>query len=898
MAAINVEELSNYPCTVCMGFCLEDENCIQCDLCLNWFHKECVNLSNDRFRFLSDTNTKFTCTICVHNRKCEICDKSQTQSRVRFLYCVTCLKHFCDNCNPFLSDQIDKYRLTDEPFYCPSCAAFYPCKVCSKHCYHDSFHQPFITCVNCKSRVHTKCSKLTRSQLNKICDISPYLCSSCISQNLPFVKLSKNVMLNTFLAEASESKSHACTASVNDNCMLCIQCNTDCEECSVCPNNFRVCLDCTTKCNYLGINELNAAFSSKNDLALMHANIRSLSKNLNIFEQMLNRLVRKPDVICITETKLKETIVSESDAINDNLSSDDSNSIKISGYEFYHTVSTTNAGGAGLYVSDMCEYKIRNDLDLRIDGECEAKFVEIITPNSNSKNVIVGSIYRHPHDNHQEFLCDLSGKIECIQKKYHVVILGDMNINTKDNSDKNTQDYKNTLLSLGMRNTINLPTRITETTDTILDHIVTNVNAETIVSGVITQDVSDHLPICAVLNLSIKRPSSSCNYMRKFTLNKKDDYTNLLSRYIMEDSIFDNSEVSPHDKLSHLIAHMQHVRDETFPLVKLSNKQSKKFRKSWMTLGIRKSMDRRDGLFEKWLKTKDPEVRRSYNKCRNRVNRVVKAAQKKYDASLLENSQSDTKKFWKNLNMITKRKVKHGSTLPTNLKLNDTEILDDAQSIANHMNCHFVQKGPSLASKLPYSNRNILQSMGPRNPHKMVFENATTNEVVEKGNALNDKMSTGSDNIPSILIKWSLFIIAPILAEIFNSFVNLGTYPDILKTAKVTPLHKKGDRDIVENYRSISILSQINKIFEKLIHVRLMTFLNEHNLLSNSQFGFRKGHNTSHAVNHLSEQVTKSLEKKKVCAILFIDLKAAFDTIDHKLLIKKNLTIMESGITF
>ena len=104
MTALNVvDKISNYPCAICMGFCLEDENCIQCHICLNWFHKSCVNLSNERFRLLSSTNLKFTCTICIHNKKCEVCDKSQTQSKVRFLYCVTCLKHFCDDCNPFLN---------------------------------------------------------------------------------------------------------------------------------------------------------------------------------------------------------------------------------------------------------------------------------------------------------------------------------------------------------------------------------------------------------------------------------------------------------------------------------------------------------------------------------------------------------------------------------------------------------------------------------------------------------------------------------------------------------------------------------------------------------------------------------------------------------------------------
>ena len=123
----------------------------------------------------------------------------------------------------------------------------------------------------------------------------------------------------------------------------------------------------------------------------------------------------------------------------------------------------------------------------------------------------------------------------------------------------------------------------------------------------------------------------------------------------------------------------------------------------------------------------------------------------------------------------------------------------------------------------------------------------------------------------------------------FQSFckLNQGIYPDVLKTAKVTPLHKSGDNDVADNFRSISVLSQINKVFEKLIHVRLMAFIQKHNILSNTQFGFRKGHNTSHSVNHLNEQVIKHLEQKKVCALLFIDLKAAFDTIDHNILAKK-----------
>ena len=433
-----------------------------------------------------------------------------------------------------------------------------------------------------------------------------------------------------------------------------------------------------------------------------------------------------------------------------------------------------------------------------------------------------------------------------------------------------------------------MPTRITETSDTILDHVITNVNTESIVSGVVTQDVSDHLPIFAILNLSIKRPSfSTSRYIRKFTPSKKDDFVDTLKKRLNDDIIFTNFRASPHGKLDSLTTHIQNVSNQIFPPIKLSCRQSKKFRKSWMSSGILNSMDRRDALFRSWLKTKDPTIRQKYNKCRNRVNRVIKAAQRRADADLIDKSQADVKKFWKNLNKISKRKQTASSSLPTKIKVNDTQSISDPHNIAHRMNSHFVQKGPSLASKLPNSNRNILDSMGPRNQHKMTFRETTTVEVVNIGNDLNDKMSTGSDNIPSVLLKWCLHIIAPILAEIFNAFVKLGSYPDTLKIAKVTPLHKKGDKDVIDNFRSISILTQINKIFEKLIHRRLMSFMDEHKILSNCQFGFRKGHNTSHAINHVNEQVIKSLEKKKICAILFIDLKAAFDTIDHKLLTKK-----------
>ena len=137
------------------------------------------------------------------------------------------------------------------------------------------------------------------------------------------------------------------------------------------------------------------------------------------------------------------------------------------------------------------------------------------------------------------------------------------------------------------------------------------------------------------------------------------------------------------------------------------------------------------------------------------------------------------------------------------------------------------------------------------------------------------------------MIKWLAETIGPLLTKLFNGYLELGKYPDSFKIAKVTALHKSGDKRDCENYRPISVLPQLNQFFEKLIHKRLIDFFVKNYILTKNQYGFRKGHSTSHCISHLNEKLIENLEKKHISAVLFIDLKAAFDTIDHDILIQK-----------
>ena len=114
-----------------------------------------------------------------------------------------------------------------------------------------------------------------------------------------------------------------------------------------------------------------------------------------------------------------------------------------------------------------------------------------------------------------------------------------------------------------------------------------------------------------------------------------------------------------------------------------------------------------------------------------------------------------------------------------------------------------------------------------------------------------------------------------------------GVFPSLLKTAKVVPVFKKDSKLDYSNYRPISLLSNIEKILEKLMYKRLYTFLNNNNIIYNLQFGFRQQYSTSHALINITENIRKALDYGNIGCGVFIDLQKAFDTVDHQTLLAK-----------
>ena len=191
----------------------------------------------------------------------------------------------------------------------------------------------------------------------------------------------------------------------------------------------------------------------------------------------------------------------------------------------------------------------------------------------------------------------------------------------------------------------------------------------------------------------------------------------------------------------------------------------------------------------------------------------------------------------KKLNKLL-NKSKPSSKLPKCIINDDGSQISEPKFIANKLNHHFTEKGIKLSSKLPQPTKSIYEYMSPRVVESIPNSNFQARDIIKCINDL--KPTRAYDGIPSKVLKWLANILGPLLMKIFNKYLDIGKFPDLFKIAKFTAVHKDGDRKLCENYRPISVLPQLNQVFEKLMHNRLTDFFAKNDLPTKYQYGFRK----------------------------------------------------------
>ncbi len=149
------------------------------------------------------------------------------------------------------------------------------------------------------------------------------------------------------------------------------------------------------------------------------------------------------------------------------------------------------------------------------------------------------------------------------------------------------------------------------------------------------------------------------------------------------------------------------------------------------------------------------------------------------------------------------------------------------------------------------------------------------------------KTSSGFDKISMKLIKSIKNVLAEPLTIVINQMLNTGIFPDLLKIAKISPIYKKDDETVFSNYRPISLLPSISKIFEKVIFTQTYDFFQKEKLFYHSQYGFRNEHSTEFAAMEIVDRIMTEMDKNETPINIYLDLSKAFDTLDHQILLKK-----------
>ena len=206
--------------------------------------------------------------------------------------------------------------------------------------------------------------------------------------------------------------------------------------------------------------------------------------------------------------------------------------------------------------------------------------------------------------------------------------------------------------------------------------------------------------------------------------------------------------------------------------------------------------------------------------------------------------------------------------------------------MADHINNFFVDIGGNLASEIPDSLLEMdLNFKGDY--ERFCFRPVTEKEVQKLLRSMSVNKSTGVDGIPIRFLKICEKVSVQVLTHIINLSLSTMTVPNNWKLACVVPLFKEGDKTVPGNYRPIAILPAASKILERVSHNQVMDCFTRNKLLSDAQFGFRKGHSTTSCIMNLLNDIYISMDNKQVTGVVFLDLKKAFDTVDHGVLLRK-----------
>ncbi|KAL5266124.1 hypothetical protein ACHWQZ_G006691 [Mnemiopsis leidyi] len=641
-------------------------------------------------------------------------------------------------------------------------------------------------------------------------------------------------------------------------------------------------------CNSYSAKEFNKTFCNQmnDNSSILFQNIDGNKSNFDSLILETKRYSNKFSIIALAETNVGPEL---------------SSLYQLTGYNSYYqnTISDKNKGtGVAMYICDTLSATVNGNFSIVTDS-LETLFVSI---SSSDAPLTVGVVYRPPSGDIDSALTELSDLLENLPRGSYLV--GDFNIDLHENNSKVVQKYEDILFSNGFFPLISLATHSKPgCKSSCLDHILSNDIDNIIATGTLKDRITHHSPIFQIFSRNLESTKSDLKYKQHYDYcqSNVDKFIDVLGDELDKNAIPDFTKF--HEIYKECI-------DRTCKLEVPKCSKRTTQNNPWITPGLIASINHQHQLYNDWVKARKVKCKQGeicnkggscdcltcnqkrirylkYTDYRRILKKTRKNVKAKYFTGKFLETKGDSKKTWELINRIRGKKRRQIKPLFTI----DNEKITNRRIIANEFNKYFV----SLASNLNQAYNEIgelsvnrlpsFYDYLPRSSSSSIYLHDCTPEEVSK--IISELKNGKSSDIPIHIVKRSSHIISTVLSVLYNECMKDGKFPNDLKIGRISPIYKKDNEELLENYRPVSTLAVFGKIFEKIIYTRLYSFFQSQNSLYENQYGFRKNHSTSHALNFSVNYVESCLKKKQHVLGIFIDLSKAFDTIPHQELLKK-----------
>lgn len=602
-------------------------------------------------------------------------------------------------------------------------------------------------------------------------------------------------------------------------------------------------------CNKTNISNVKVKQVFENNV--LYLNSESLIAHVDEIRQLVIEL--KPIVLCLSETRITEDILDCE--------------IDIENYNIYRCNSLSRyTGGVIIYVVNTLNSSPTENVIFESNYWYLQIKIKIF-----QETVFIGCIYHSPNASHVQFCDFFENLVERLDFSQLYIFIGDFNIRWDIIDDTYSKRLHNISRHFGLKQFISQPTRITDTTSSIIDLLFTNCY-EIQVNMQIAPKITDHEIIG--INLNCHHPVSDLDL--KFRIL---DYNKISLSLIDANWLYGCTNTN--NVFESFINNIKIALDKECPVIK---KQAKKYNE-WFNDTIKETIRNRDLAYKQFKINKNGENWRTYTSNRNEVVKVLRKEKQNYYENKIDNLKHNPKLMWRTLKNIIKPKANH------NISSLIIGGVEKNEHLEEELNIYFISSVDLIVDGLKnnsyHPNRNALFENRALQPGIYFREFNIINLTKLRKIVFKQQNKFSDDEIDFKLIKNTFDIIGYPLLHIINTSLNSGKFPEILKTSLITPVAKVPGTRLAEEHRPINTLPALEKILEIVVHDQLTEFINNNKLLHENQSGFRENHSCETALQKIINDFKYSIDKGEVVITVFLDLKRAFEVVNREFLLKK-----------